>query len=151
MVYFHLTVMDPDDRQCLIARSAVRKKTKNDARVRVLVHPMHLPTLCCTRTTWAPCLYGLWSVAFWLKPSLLKAVWSRKVGKGHQTPRCSGLLVGFDLLCYLTLYCDNRGFEFRGESGSFLVSGFLSWNLNRCSGSLVGWTVFVISRCSVIT
>ena len=28
MVYSHLTVMDPDDRQCLIARSAVRQKKK---------------------------------------------------------------------------------------------------------------------------
>ena len=28
MVNSHLTVMDPDDRQCLIARSAVQKKSR---------------------------------------------------------------------------------------------------------------------------
>ena len=38
MVNSHLTVMDPDDRQCLIARSAVQKKTKNGGTVRTLCH-----------------------------------------------------------------------------------------------------------------
>ena len=30
MVNSHITVMDPDDRQCLIARSAVRKKKNSE-------------------------------------------------------------------------------------------------------------------------
>ena len=68
MVNSHLTVMDPDDRQGLIARSAVRKKKVTYDWTVVccwlLVVGCLLFVVCCWLLLVVGC--GLWAVGCWL-------------------------------------------------------------------------------------